>query len=363
MKCFAARHSLSAVALLSMLACAAPEIDDTPPDVAQLEQALFSERGTQFWPDGVVPICFSRRPDVDLVEPTLSTWTDEKWERFDAIAAQQRKLIEATFETLPNVKIDFTGWGHCSNEELGGLPGTLRLVIQIDKPPETAGPSGAVFRHCEPGHTGRPFDCSSAPGYSATNEPMVFVHDRYHPPFGGDESNAVTLHEIGHALGFRHELDRDDNRVGDPRCPDGGRTEDLFTRYDPDSIMSATYCHMNPGLSELDKLGLEVVYPRELTAPFRGEHSFAVAQGLVMREDDHLVTDWLARGADLQAFEGTPRWSVGGITWTSWRLPATYVTAASVELEYDDFRRRAHQSTRNVAVDDAQHAALVVTII
>jgi hypothetical protein len=365
-------RALAGLGLISLLACAPPEVEEAPPEIAELKDALWADpRFAAYWPNGVIPVCVSRRPDWDLVEPALSTWDAVKWARFDAAVAHTRQVVEDAFEHLPNVKVDFTGWQRCSdvpNEQLGNLPGTLRLVIQIDKPPETAGPSYPVFRQCAPGHSARPYDCSGAniTGYSTTTEPIVFLHDRY-AKVGSEKWAVGALHEFGHALGFSHELDRDDNQLGQLECPDHAKENmnsgDYLTRYDQDSIMNATYCHMNPALSELDELGLEIAYPDRLTAPFRGEHSFTVAAGLLVRADDHLVPEWLLRGADTLAFDGEPTWASGLISQAGWRFPALRVAGGTATLEYDDYRQRTHRTAQFVEIDDAAHTALLLALL
>jgi hypothetical protein len=363
-------RALAGLGLLSTLACAQPALEEAPPEIAELEDALWADpRFVEYWPDGVIPVCVSRRPDWDLVEPALSTWDAAKWARFDAAVAVTRQAVEDAYEHLPNVKIDFTGWRRCGdvpNEQLGSYPGMLRLVIQLDKPPETLGWSGPVFRHCPPGHTARPYDCASDTGYSATAEPIVFMHDRY-AAVGDQIWLLAALHEFGHALGFEHELDRDDNQLGQLECPKHAKPNtnsgDYLTRYDQDSIMNGTYCHSTPALSTLDKLGLEIAYPAALTAPLRGEHSFTVAGGLLTRSDDELVPEWLLRGADMLAFDGEPVWASGLTVQSGWRFPASRVAGGSARLEYDDYRQRTHRSAQFVEVDDSAHAAIILAVL
>jgi hypothetical protein len=67
----------------------------------------------------------------------------------------------------------------------------------------------------------------------------------------------TAAHEMGHALGFRHEQDRPDSTCNVGRDPDGGGQE--LTPYDPDSIMN--YCNTQAtALTALDVQGFQSAY-------------------------------------------------------------------------------------------------------
>jgi hypothetical protein len=71
------------------------------------------------------------------------------------------------------------------------------------------------------------------------------------------------VHEFGHAIGFRHEQDRDDT-VGDQcrKLKTGPNPDLILTKYDPKSIMNYCWCEPNSNLSELDKVALQKLYDR-----------------------------------------------------------------------------------------------------
>jgi hypothetical protein len=73
----------------------------------------------------------------------------------------------------------------------------------------------------------------------------------------------IAVHEFGHAIGFRHEQDRDDT-VGDQcrKLKTGPNPDLILTKYDPKSIMNYCWCEPNSNLSELDKVALQKLYDR-----------------------------------------------------------------------------------------------------
>ncbi|GIE97636.1 matrixin family metalloprotease [Paractinoplanes rishiriensis] len=96
---------------------------------------------------------------------------------------------------------------------------------------------------------------------SPIEERIVWAFDGYFDPDGAFEPVGVMRHELGHALGFRHEHIR-------PEAPDVFNPESLehtveITRYDPKSVMHYVAAGIgDPQLrfTEFDRAGARIVY-------------------------------------------------------------------------------------------------------
>lgn len=355
-------------ALVAVLpACDHPGLADgtDPAQVAGKQQELFTRTKDHIWPDGnAIPICF--QPSEDL-------WDNQR-EDYDARKTVVRQWVEETYETIPNVGINITGWGECPNyaDFVYGDEALDRIELLID------GGSGAQ---------------------TAGNRRGIRS--------GLGTSRTALIHEIAHVLGFAHEHQRtdstenpgtwdeivgvgkrcvggvvfdvlDDGSTGPRSCLPNKQRTDLsgvyLTSYDFWSITNATYCHCRAQLSEMDRLALEIAYPAQSSlngvTPVRIDYGFQLGDESVIRAlgfpGARLRLDWFERGALAPAFlDQGVRWklfpfnNVGFLDTGAGYLP---VLSTSYRAEWTDFMGRARTSA--IAQIDASRAtALAMSVL
>lgn len=344
------------------------DLDGGP--VGLREDSLWAWPGTTLVPNGTIAVCFN--PLRRNADGTYSSVASND----PAIVRMSRLIqtsVEAAFETIPNAQIDFQGWGVCTNPVSGTSLGQIRVQLVTNT-------SGACFRRCT--STGKVWsevdgpECGGGAGYSATKEMLISIA----PDSYGDVASATAtiLHEFGHALGFDHEIGRDDSPqtyVSSENCPAkvAGTTISGVTVYDPMSILNATYCHWTPALSSLDRLGLEITYPRVFShgIVLRNHTGFITSSGVTIRHDnsDVFVSDWTDRGASVKAFEadgGTMTW-ISPVSANNWNIghglsfPVWPSTASHVTGYFYDYAGRRHDLVGlGVTRDTGLHTALVL---
>ncbi|MDH5178255.1 MAG: M57 family metalloprotease [Gammaproteobacteria bacterium] len=185
-----------------------------------------------------VPVCFrppGTKPDKfdpNITFPTTK-YTQSEWM---AKRAMVRDALETSWQKWTMLR--FVNWGDCP-----------------------ANPAGFMYVDLIKNDCGGCGDALPRGGYHAGGVNIWMMTEN------GDERllRTVTIHEFGHALGFHHEMDRQDAKFpnGTPKCNDGPVTVAgiyLTPYYDDVSVMNYCAPRNRNGLSAGDIDGAQVLY-------------------------------------------------------------------------------------------------------
>ena len=210
---------------------------------------------------------------------------------------------------------------------------------------------------------------SSAPNDLSANRPCL-----YNLKLGDDGAGGVpylnhALHEVGHALGLRHEMERADvdRALGCTEAGFGGNGTSYLTRYDQHSVMHYMFpsCNINgnydyTGLSDLDQLSLHILYPEDIQV---AEHVGTT----VVPNSGRIVLDsaWGARGADLPVVAKDFKWHIDGIVVSSTARLDVQLPVGNYILvfKHGDFLGRTYSYIGQIRVLSAQAFAAQTAVV
>jgi hypothetical protein len=298
--------------------------------------------------------------------------------------------------------IDFVFKGDCGDNLKRNLPWELGTLDET-----------FLSIKLEPGNPGG--STVGGKGGRHSDDPWVQVKIWYDGKM--ENFDALVVHEVGHALTLIHEHGRSDwpgraegiwtnpppaaNTTHDRWNCDRHNTNAAFFNdpagynlngvlgyhpegsgylvlpVDPASIMSPWNCDPNrravtppnsnfPNywkISYFDALGIEIIYPFSFVRSIRGRNGIVIQDGIVVRGDDTLLTDWHFRGALTGVYKTTPVWTYGGTTKTTNELSVSNVGTSgtySVSVKFQDAFSRNHSGTTSVVVNNSTHTALVM---
>jgi hypothetical protein len=107
-------------------------------------------------------------------------------------------------------------------------------------------------------------------------------------------------------------------------------------------------------------------YAGPFSQPLGARFGFQTSQGLLLRQDDSVVTDWTARGAAPEAYRSLPAWHTPQLTLTQIGIPGTYLPnkqATAITGSFTEFQGYARGVQGTAIVDDGLHSALVATLV
>lgn len=307
---------------------------------------LWSEFPGRIWDTNTISLCFQPFDQNSIQDPAWSAFT-----------SHIRTVIEDAYEQPAKIGLQLEGWGLCPDwdeYEVGNQPtSTLEILVWMD-----GGNDYAATRYCDADHPiAFPLNCSG------TGPHVVMAIS-----FNYWALDTGILHEFAHALGFQHEYQRDDWDGVCQKSDSGTKANGVkITAYDKQSILSGTYCHTATVLSELDELGLEIVYPQSSVHDLAATLAYTMGDGTIVSRSNSIIMDeWLHRGAHEEAITAG-QWTVDNdAIGTAHTIDASELaldTSSYVVKAFEDFLDREHTAEGSVIRSDSLHTAITMAAL
>lgn len=294
-------------------------------------------------------------PTVCWVKDDASTTSDAD---FDA-ATQQVQDVLSQWEQASG--LDLVWQGRCGAPVGGIYPGDIRILWN-----ELKRGKGYAIPGCSETHPNTNWG-----GFPGTKPKQC----RWNASFATNQPINNYLHESGHTLGFIHEHERSDNL--DNGCGAAAPDDDqnLLTPYDVMSVMHYRFSGTcvapgnlgNTGLSDLDRLGVEIAYPKGSEIPIAANGAMAFGGGVAFRTDrgGSLTPAWYLRGA-LSSVFANAKWTVGSsVTSSLSRSISGSLGSAPVvaKMQFTDPWGRSRAGSIKVLTANSAHTAMVTVAL
>jgi hypothetical protein len=177
--------------------------------------------------------------DLDLVGQRDAKWSTTSipvcWTALSGSGAVEQSLMQLAMSEFSKVGICFKGWKRCDAS-------TPKPAIRIAVDTEHASAGAAGWSYVGP-----------VTWNYTPSEPTLWLHPNY--------AKSSLIHELGHAIGFHHEHEREDNQnecwANETSLKKSDGSLVFLTPYDRNSVMN--YCGQDT-LSSQDIQGMRAFY-------------------------------------------------------------------------------------------------------
>jgi hypothetical protein len=263
---------LLAFATLPLVSCGGEgDAGGDDPSLATQEEPLYYLTG-RLWPQRDIRVCWY----------TPGYATEKEWVR--STLASKRSWAAAG-------NVVFTSWSECPNQ-------TATAGIRISLVEANAVTYGLGRQNSGLSDVSLDVRTNTTSNYPACSNNGLNREDCF---------KAIALHEIGHALSFAHEHNRDDRPGWCTEAEAGSDGDATFGDWDAPSIMN--YCSSSIDLSGLDRRGMDAVYGQPYADPPRHMDLNDDRRADLLCFDARNATRWGDFASSTGTFEGT-EWTV-----------------------------------------------------
>jgi hypothetical protein len=259
------------------------------------------------------------------------------------------------WEAASGLDFVFQGDWECDPAVGGVFPGDIRILVNESQTLPTS----------IPGCT-QALEGSNSGAFPGT----ISTQCEYNASFWVDQPINNYLHESGHTIGFLHEHIRTTTPAACqvPGHPISDGT--LLVPYDIKSVMHYSVCTApgnggTTGLSEYDRLGVEISYPKSTQIPIAAVGALTYAGGFAFRTDTggSITPEWSVRGALASVFSSFS-WTIGGSVTNGLSRSITLGLGSGVTatMQFTDPWGRSRSGSKVIWQDNAKHALMVMAV-